>query len=149
MRITQHPETAAALLLVGLAVLDAGVGAWREGPAHGLAPAVSRQALPPPGSTARNRLDWCGEQVAMIHDVYWASACELVAREQQARRAACLREPSGAECEATPAPPDDSADCTLPELRALALNQARAKAEQQCIDEASALLRRSPGRASD
>jgi hypothetical protein len=119
-------------------VLHATVGALHDEPARGFTLAVPPQVLPPPGSSARSRLDWCGEQVAMIHDVHWASACELLARERQARHAACLREKPAAGCEAELEPPDDSPDCTLPDRRALALNQARARAEQQCIDEAAA-----------
>jgi hypothetical protein len=36
------------------------------------------------------------------------------------------------------ADPDDSPDCTLPDDRARPLNVARAKAEQQCLDDAVA-----------
>ena len=107
MRIRDHPDTAAAFVLLAVAVLSA---SW--GPPAFRTPA---QMLPPEGSSARLKLEWCRENVAIVHDVYWASACS--------RRAAEGND-------------DDSPDCTLPDDRALPLNAARARAEQQCLDEA-------------
>jgi len=117
MRIRDHPATAAAaILLAGLAALPGLLGGrgWPR-PASVIAPA--RPHLPAPGTRARERLEWCRENVAMIHDVYWAAACAAAA---------------------SPANPDDSPECTLPNERARPLNAARAKAEQKCLDDALA-----------
>jgi hypothetical protein len=121
MRVLDRPERAAAMLLGGIAVLNAfmDVATGRPQRVSGAAPMA--RVLPVAGSTARKTMDWCLENVTMIHDVYWASACATEAKEQRA--------PGGE-------PPDDSPDCTLPEGRARVLNAARAEAEQQCVDEA-------------
>ena len=140
MRIRDHPETAAAILLVGLAALHALLdvaGGWPEGVLLAL-PVPHR--LPAVGSSARKDMDWCLQNVTMVHDVYWASACAVDAEQQRARRTACLaRRPANERaCDTGLEPPDDSSDCTLPDNRARDLNAARAKAEQQCLDEAAA-----------
>jgi len=111
MRLPTSPETKAAILLLGLAALNALVGAVGGG-AQVLHTAAAPAALPPVGSAQRKDMDWCLRNVGIIHDVYWASACASQ-------------------------PADDAADCTLPEPRASQLNAARAKAEQQCVDEAA------------
>ena len=119
MRIRDH-DTATAILLVGVVVLSA----WWIAPPRPAPPREpAREWLPPPGSRARATLEWCRENVSIVHDVYWASTCRVVADEAA----------SGME------PADDSPDCTLPDDRALLLNQARSKAEQQCLEEARAV----------
>ena len=123
MRSPDHADTAAAILLMGLAVLHGllgGGGAWPRGAAL-FAPA--ERQLPSLGSSARNTLEWCRVNVTIIHDVHWASACAVLAEEQRAQGNADA---------------DDSAECTLPDDRAGALNLARAQAEQQCLDDALA-----------
>ena len=140
MRLTKHPHATAASLLVGIAALHGLLGAAGGGPG-GVGPAApSAGALPPAGSSARHDLEWCLQNVSIIHDVYWASACAVAAREQRARRNACLARRTGAEgaCAMEAEPPDDSTDCTLPEQRAGELNAARARAEQQCLEDAGA-----------
>ncbi len=144
MRIHEHPDTAAALLLVGIAALHALLdrsGGWPEA---GLRPPSLQRSLPAPGSSARRALEWCNANVSMIHDVYWASACVVAAEEQRRRGTACLlaaasERASERGCEAALQTPDDSPDCTLPEDRARPLNLARAKAEEQCLEEARGL----------
>lgn len=146
MRTRDRSATAAAILLAGIAASHAllgGAGRWPAGAS--LAPSV-QQPLPPEGSSARKAFEWCQDNVTIVHDVYWASACVVVAEEQRRQRTACLEAQAslqgaaaGPECEAAAAPPDDSPDCTLPDARALPLNKARAKAEQQCLDEATAV----------
>lgn len=140
MRLQDHPETTAAMLLVGLAALHGLLGAAGGWPQGVLLAAPAPRPLPPVGSRARKDIDWCLENVSMIHDVYWASACAVDAQEQRARRIACLGPHAGDRraCETGLEAPDDSTDCTLPEHRARDLNTARAKAEQQCLDEAAA-----------
>jgi len=123
MRSRDHADTAAAILLMGLAVLHGllgGGGGWP--PAASFLEPVAKP-LPSLGSSARNALEWCQANVAIIHDVHWASACSVLAEEQRGQE--------GAE-------PDDSPECTLPDDRAGPLNLARARAEQQCVDEALA-----------
>lgn len=127
MQIRHHPATTAALLLAGMAVLHALLGG--SGGASLLHPAAQRP-LPAPGSHAGKTLEWCRANVSIIHDVHWASACSLVAEEQRKGN------PAGGEA------PDDSPDCTLPDQRARPLNMARAKAEQQCLEEAAAMAAR-------
>jgi len=111
MRIRDHPDTATAFVLLAIAVLAA---AWRPPLPGTTAP---RSLLPPEGSSARVKFEWCRENVSIVHDLYWASACSRVAAEQDE---------------------DDSPECTLPDDRAGPLNAARARAEQQCLDEATA-----------
>ena len=145
MRTMDPSEAAAAVLLAGIAAVHAllgGTGPWPRGAAL---QASVPQPLPAPGSSARKAFEWCTDNVSIIHDVYWASACMVAADEQRRRRTACLeaRGASGGRggdppCDAVPTPPDDSPDCTLPEHLALVLNKARAKAEQQCLEEAVA-----------
>jgi hypothetical protein len=129
MQIRHHPATAAAILLGSMAVLHALLGG--SGGASLLHPA--ERPLPSPATPAGKTLEWCRGNVSIIHDVYWASACSVVAEEQR---------------KATPAPneaPDGSPDCTLPDDRARSLNLARAKADQQCVEEAAAMAQRDPG----
>jgi hypothetical protein len=125
MRIADHPQAAAAILLAALVAVHqllGGAGGWPRGASlH----APVHQALPAPGSSAGKTLAWCRENVAIIHDVYWASACAAASGEAA----------------------DNSADCTLPDDRAGALNLARAKAEQQCMEEAAAAARWGVGAA--
>ena len=111
MRALDRPESAAAMLLGGLAVLHACVDLASGRPHAAPADVAAAQALPARGTPARRTLEWCLQNVGMIHDVYWASACVRNA-------------------------PDDAPDCTLPEERAQVLNAARAHAEQQCFDAA-------------
>ena len=123
MRSSDHADIAAAILLMGLAVLHGllgGGGAWPR--SASFSPPVEQQ-LPSLGSSARDTLEWCRANVVIIHDVHWASACAVLAGEQLGQ--------GGVD-------PDDSPECTLPDDRAGALNGARAKAEQQCLDEALA-----------
>lgn len=147
MRIRHHPHTPAALLLGGIAALYAllgGGGGVPHGPPYRPGAQPDQRPLPAPGTNERKSLDWCRHNVGIIHDVYWASACAVLADEQRQRRAACTQaaaSPSGAgdvACHAALEPPDDSPECTLPNERALLLNTARANAEQQCLDEALA-----------
>jgi hypothetical protein len=140
MRVRDRPETLAAMLLVGLAALNALIGAAGGAPRLGTPVAAAPQPLPALGSSARKDMDWCLRNVSIVHDVYWASACAVDAQQQRARRAACLlAHPAGdASCGTGLEPPDDSSDCTLPDARARDLNAARARAEQQCFDEARA-----------
>lgn len=120
MHIRHHPSTAAALLLAGIAVLNALLGA---GPSRFLMPSNSDAGMAPPalGGNARMVLERCRENVAMIHDVHWAFACMANARDAKA---------SGADTA------DDSPECTLPDDRAVGLNAARSSAENQCMAEA-------------
>jgi len=143
MHLRDHPSTAAALLLACIAAHYALVGAPRGWPGEAPLAITTRPPLPAPGSSARAALDWCRGNVATIHDLYWASACTFVAKEQRRRRIACdvanvsrSGPAPDAECAAGFAEPDDSPDCTLPDDRAGPLNAARAKAEQQCLDDA-------------
>jgi hypothetical protein len=140
MRIRDHPQATAAILLVGLSALHALIGAAGGGPPRAFLAASLPHPLPPLGSSARKDIDWCLQNVTIIHDVYWASACAVDAQKQRARSLACLASHSGnaGACDAGREPPDDSSDCTLPDSRARDLNLARAKAEQQCLDEAAA-----------
>ena len=117
MRIRGHGDTATAILLVGVVVLCAW---WIDRPQRAALPAVVPQWLPAQGSVARERFEWCRENVAIVHDVYWASACKVLADQ------------GGSGLELV----DDSPDCTLPDDRARLLNEARARAEQQCLEEA-------------
>jgi len=91
---------------------------WPQAPTP---PATHSQALPLPGSSARAALEWCRENVSIIHDVHWATACAAHAETQRASHAEAA---------------DDSPDCTLPAERAATLNAARAQAEDQCLAEA-------------
>jgi hypothetical protein len=127
MQIRHHPAMTAAILLGGMAVLHALLGG--SGGAS-LLGAREPLPLPSPASQAGKTLDWCRGNVSIIHDVYWASACSVVAEQQRQQ----LRE--GGET------PDGSPDCTLPDDRARPLNLARAKAEQQCVEEAAAMTGR-------
>jgi hypothetical protein len=107
---------AAAMLLAGVAVLDAvqGLGVrWPEPQARAGSTAAQRVPL---STGARLALARCREQVANIHDVHWAAACANPA-DSTAR--------------------DDSPDCTLPDLVASKLNRERSLAEQQCLAEAA------------
>ena len=113
MQIREHSGGAAALLLLAVAVLLAVPGSL---PRNASPYASSPAPLPLAGSTERAKLDWCLDNVGMIHDVHWAAACAKLAEETQV---------------------DDPIDCTLPDDRARPLNAARASEEQQCLAEAS------------
>ena len=116
MRIRHHPATAAAMLLAGVAALDGTPGSGGA-PVAPTVVAPVRQSLPAPGTQARSALEWCRENVATIHDLYWATACAAAADVGEA---------------------EDSTECTLPNERARPLNAARERAEQQCVDDALA-----------
>jgi hypothetical protein len=105
MRIQDHPGTAAAFLLAGMAAL--------QGPLPVAPNASAERTLPLPGTSARMALEWCRENVSIIHDVHWATACATQGE-------------------------DDSPDCTLPDDRASILNADRAQAEDQCLADAVA-----------
>ena len=117
MRIRGHGDTATAILLVGVVVLSTW---WIDRPQRAALPAVASPGLPAQGSVARARFEWCRENVTIVHDLYWASACKVLADQ------------GGSGLELV----DESPDCTLPNDRALLLNEARTKAEQQCLEEA-------------
>ena len=149
MHLRDHPGTAAGILLACIAAHYAVSDRARTWPRDTPLLAPAPHALPPAGSSARKTLDWCRENVAMVADVYWASACTAVAGEQQQRRRTCdaasESEPANRAdplCAPGAPTPDDSPDCTLPDERARPLNAARAKAEQMCLDDALAIDRR-------
>jgi hypothetical protein len=122
MRIQQHTQAAAAILLVGVLALFARLA---DRPGQEPLAATAPPTLPPPGSNARASFDSCLQNVGVIHDLYWASACSVVAAEKRRRGAFDLQDE------------DDSPDCMLPQERARRLNEARAAAEQECRDEAA------------
>ena len=124
MRIRQHAQAAAAILLVGGLALFVRLA---DRPAHTPLSASAHPRLPPPGSTARASFDSCLQNVAVIHDLYWASACSVVAAEKRRRGARDVQEE------------DDSPDCMLPEDRARRLNEARAAAEEECREDAASV----------
>jgi hypothetical protein len=106
MRIPIHPGGIAALLLAAMLA----AGGWMEtSRTHTVA------SSPVLGPGARLALEGCLEQVATIHDMYWAAACLQTA--------------------------DDWPDCTLPTENAGPLNAARAADEQRCRAEAAAVQR--------
>ena len=125
MHIRHRPETQAALLLAAMLVLHVLLG----GSGSSSLLRAMQHAVPSPGSSADKELAWCRANVSIIHDVHWASACSIVAQEQR-------------ESQSSGEPADDLPDCTLPDQRALPLNMARAKADQQCLAEAVEMLRR-------
>jgi len=147
MRTSVRTGIAAVVLLVGVLALFA---RSTEAPRQDRPPVLERPALPPAGSTARARFDACRQNVATIHDLYWASACTVFAGERRQHRLDC-------EAKAHASPPgrpvpgcapvieddDDSPDCMLPENRAQRLNEARTAAEQECLDDAKAATRKS------
>lgn len=137
MHLRDHPGTAAGILLACIAAHYAVSDRARSGPREATLPDVARATLPLPGSPARTTLDWCRENVAIVADVSWASACAAVAGELRQRRSGC----SDASCAFADEAADDSPDCTLPDDRARPLNAARAKAEQMCLDDALASAR--------
>ena len=110
MRIRDRTDTSTAILLVGVAVLSAW---WGHGLPRPKLPMPVQEVLPAQGTTARAKFEWCREHVALVHDLYWASACGRMTG-------------------------DDSPDCTLPNEQAGRLNAARASAERQCLEEARA-----------
>ncbi len=145
MRIRDHTHAAAAILLVGVVALFARTVPW---PGHESLAVAVHPPVPPAGSNARVRFDGCLQNVGVIHDLYWASACSVVAAEKKRQRTMCLetapssrdtsRDTSRAPaCEPDNGDDDDSPDCMLPEDRARRLNEARATAEQECLDEAT------------
>jgi hypothetical protein len=151
MRIREHPAIAAAVLLAGLAsaysLLGVGDGWQQAMTSRGMTGSMNPSA----GSGARIALEWCRENVSMIHDVHWANACSTHAEQQRARQLACLRAqtsaPGAVPCDADAEAPDDSPDCTLPDALAQPLNLARARAEQACLVEATTAVYRGAGPA--
>lgn len=91
-------------------------------------------------------LEQCGEAALLIHDVHWASACMLLAKEVEARHAACLRDPlvmdnpqlGKAHCDRTFGDQDDSPECMLPPARAATLNASLKDAEDRCLAQVKA-----------
>ena len=139
MRIRDHPAIAAAILLSGLASaysLLGSAGGWLRAVAPG---SNAASESPFQGSGARVALEWCRENVGIIHDVHWANACVTHAEQQRALQVACLRgktsAPGAIPCDTNLRAPDDSPDCTLPDPMAQPLNLARARAEQACLVE--------------
>src|SRR5690242_11220442 len=102
MRIPIHSGASAALLLAAMA----SAGLW-------IIASMPPRPLPAPAPAARVALERCLEQVATVHDVYWAAACMQTA--------------------------DDWPDCTLPTEKARPLNAARAADDQRCMAEAAQL----------
>jgi hypothetical protein len=145
MHLRDHPGTPAAILLACIAVHYAALDHARTSrrAATAAAPSV-RHVVPAPGTSARRAFDWCRENVANIHDEYWASACAVVATQQHQRRRACAATPADSVgpvdpvCAPDAPAPDDSPDCTLPDERAKPLNLARAQAEDNCLADALA-----------
>ena len=113
MRIRLDPTTLAALvlLLAGVAVASGWLAARLP------ADAPARHASKVLGAGPRADVERCMEQVATVHDVYWAAAC------MQAAQAAGVQ--------------DDLPDCTLPPERAGPLNAARAADDQRCLSQTS------------
>jgi hypothetical protein len=143
MRIRHHPHTPAAVLLAGIAALAALLGGGGGAPwaaLQGASRAPVAPALPAPGSTERKAFDECRHNVSIVHDVYWASACTVLADEHRQLRSACMASRGSPQllCPPLLEPVDDSPECTLPDDRAASLNAARAQAEQECLDEATA-----------
>lgn len=141
MRIREHPAIAAAVLLAGLASAYSLLGAGGWWPQAMTPRRDAGGPLPFPGSGARMALEWCRENVSMIHDVHWANACSTHAEQQRALQLACLRAQTSAAsttaCGTDVQAPDDSPDCTLPDTLAQPLNLARVRAEQACLVEAT------------
>ena len=150
MHLRDHPAIAAALLLACSAAHYAALDHARTWSRAAALPVPGRHVLPAPGTSARRALEWCRENVASIHDEYWASACSVVAAEQRQRRLACAESPAGSSrpadpvCAADAPAPDDSPECTLPDERAKPLNLAREQAEDNCLAEALAGTGRAP-----
>jgi hypothetical protein len=150
MRLTLNATAAAALLLAAIPAHNALFGArsvWPVSP-----PSQPAKPAAPLGRIGRMALERCVEHVEIIHDVHWAAACMLNAKEEQARQAACLRAqltaPAGSvpdACVATVEPPDDSAECTLPPARAAMLEAGRQAAQGRCRTEAFELERMAEG----
>ena len=141
MHLRDHPSAAAGILLACIAAHYAAFDHARVWPRAAPLLAPVHDTLPPAGAAARRTFEWCRENVATIHDMYWAGTCSVVAAEQRRRRLACgAGEASTADplCAPNAPAPDDSPDCTLPDERALALNAGREKAEQKCLDDALA-----------
>ena len=141
MHIREHPAIAAAVLLAGLASAYSLIGAG-NGWLQAMTARSDGSAAPPlAGGSARVALEWCRENVGMIHDVHWANACTTHAEQQSAVQAACLHGQTSAgsasPCATNLEAPDDSPDCTLPDALAGPLNLARARAEQACLVEAT------------
>lgn len=150
MYLRDHPGTAAAILLACIAAHYAAFDHARTWSHAAALPAPVRHVLPAPGTSARRAFEWCRENVANIHDEYWASACAVVAAEQRQRRLACpmasarTARPADPVCAPDAPAPDDSPDCTLPNERAKPLNLARAKAEDNCLADALAGVAHAP-----
>ena len=152
MHIREHPAVAAAVLLAGLASAYSLIGAESGWLQTMTARRDASTALPFAGGSARIALEWCRENVGMIHDVHWANACSTHAEQRRALQLACSRartsDASASPCETDGEVPDDSPDCTLPDALALPLNLARTRAEQACLVEATTARnqRAGPGR---
>jgi hypothetical protein len=112
MRIRLDATTAAAVLLSGVALLNAVNGGVAPVFPPGLLPEQAARSRMPLSEFERLALESCYENVTIIHDVHWAAACMTN-------------------------PGDDSSDCTLPDERAGRLNAARWAAEDRCVDEAA------------
>ena len=143
MRFRHHPHTPAAVLLAGIAALHALLGGGGGAPWAALQRASrppAAQALPAPGSSERKVFDECRHNVSIVHDVYWASACTVLADEHRQLRSACMAARGSPDlvCPALLDAIDDSPECTLPDARAFALNAARTAAENRCHEAAAA-----------
>ena len=75
MHIREHPAIAAAVLLAGLASAYSLIGAGNGWLQAMTARSDGSGAPPLAGGSARVALEWCRENVGMIHDVHWANAC--------------------------------------------------------------------------
>lgn len=152
MHLRDHPGTAAAILLACSAAHYAALDLMRSWPRAAALSTPVHTVLPAPGTSARRAFDWCRENVANIHDEYWASACSVVAAEQRQRRLTCAVPLAGASgppdpvCAPDASAPDDSPDCTLPDERAQPLNLARTEAEDNCLADAVAGAAHAPWR---
>lgn len=72
--------------------------------------AAHRQAAAPPPELRQH----CRETGQLLHDVHWAAACMLLARETEV---------------------DDPNECTLPSKQAAAVYAAMQEAEDSCLAE--------------
>jgi hypothetical protein len=144
---TRFNATAAAAML--LAATSAHYALFSARPASPVASrAQQTPAATPLGPLGRMALERCIEHVEIIHDVHWAAACMLDAKQEQARQAACLRarltntgDADPGACAPRAEPPDDSAECTLPPARAAVQEAGRMASLRRCRSEAAELER--------